>query len=209
MHKNKWKICIENHISYIKLSEKTRAKYYKETDKIPKKYIKQGIVFKNGVAHYIDNDEKVVKNSKKAGLPNMMKINGQDIWSGLNPHIRNKIASQMHEFYTKHVKEQIIDKGTNFIQIADNQRLIVLFHFYDDLVQIQDIDNNAFIFVKTFLDTITTKRSNKTDDHIKLGLIKDDSPKYIKGIYYDFTESSTRKLEIELVLVDKNYKITI
>lgn len=211
MHKKqqKWTITIPDFISHIKLSEKTRAKYYKQHENIPKKYCKDGIVFsKEGHACNAKTGEKIVKNWKKAGTPNMMKINGQDLWSGLNPFTRNKMAEQLHNFYAKYVKEQLIDKGVTKIPLDNTKRLVILFTLFDPEFENLDNDNNEYILKKTFLDTITRQNKNKKE-HKKLGLIPDDSRKYVLTAPFVSYKGEKREMVIDMILVNSDYKLEI
>lgn len=196
---------IPDYLTHIKLSEARRAKYFTSTDfqnqKIPKKYLKDGIEFdKKGRALNAKTKELIIKNPKTAGTPKYWKISGQDLWSqNLHHSTRAKMNEQLHNHFAKHVIEQIkIEQGTKLIALSPDERLQVHFLFRDKLEQSQDIDNLAVIYVKTFLDTLTQNRNQNQVNIQKTNLIPDDNLRYINYVGYGFEESQQRELVIRL-----------
>ena len=69
-------------IEKIELSKKKRPQYYKGKVKIPKKYKTDDYEFdKNGILINLTTSEKVVKNTRSVGLPNVKTITGQYFWN--------------------------------------------------------------------------------------------------------------------------------
>lgn len=203
--KKEWFVTISDFLTHIKLSEARRAKYFTAIDfknnKIPKKYIKEGVEFdKNGRAINAKTKELIVKNPKTAGTPRYWKINGQDLWSGnLHHSVRAKMNEQLHNHFAKYIIEQIkIEQNTKLIPLTSDERLQIHFLFKDKLEQSQDIDNMAIIYVKTFLDTLT-QSSNKNQTNIqKTNLIPDDNLRYINQVSYRFEQSEQRELLVTI-----------
>jgi hypothetical protein len=200
-----WRVIIKDYLTHVELSKARRAKYYNATDfqndTIPKKYLKDGIEFdKKGRACNAKTKEVIVRNTRTAGTPRYWKINGQDLWSGnLHHATRSKMNEQLHKHFSKAIIEQIqVEQKTSVIPLKPNERVFISFLFKGKVEQSQDIDNLAIIYVKTFVDTMT-QYSNKNQSGIqKLGLIPDDNVKYVRGISYEFEESSERQLEITI-----------
>lgn len=208
-NKKEWKVVIKDYLTHVELSRARRAKFYTKEDlaleKIPKKYIKQGIEFnKKGRAILISTKEEIIKNTRTKGTPKYWKISGQDLWSGNMHHsTRSKMNEQLHKHFCKFIIEQIQNKGTKIINLTEEERLFICFKFRDKVEQSQDIDNLSIIYVKTFIDSLTQK-SNKNQNNIeKTGLIPDDNVKYIKGVSYEFEESSERVMEVTIKIVSK------
>lgn len=173
------KITIPDFITHFKISEKRRAKYFKEEDVLPKKY-----------SHLKEYDSKgrlldetgtpVIKNSRTAGKPRLQKINGQAIYSGMNPHLRSKMMDQMHEFFNGHIDK--LDPVTEF-------PICVALTFSDSSGEtLPDVDNQSWIYVKAILDCMQHS-----------GIIPNDSPEYVScySVQMD-KESDTRMMTIEI-----------
>lgn len=139
------KIEIPEYITHIKLSNSRKAKYYKMTDKIPKKHKNLHI---DNMGFYRDSlNRKVIKNSNTVGTPNIKAINGQDFYSGfLNPMIRAKIVSIMKSFFIDALKEIPPLKSSDF-PIAFELEL----HTTKNMLF--DIDNK-WIYTKVILDSL-------------------------------------------------------
>jgi len=180
---------IPHFIEYIKLSEKRRAVYYKEGNRIPKKYQNEHYYFgKDGILRNVETNERIIKNTRTAGKPNMKKINSQYFWSGSNPHIRRKIKRDMSNYllgYIKHipsVRNKQYPIGVNFI-------------LYDTIDGENDLDNFVYIWFKVVLDTLTAKEM----DHKPV--IIDDSRKYLQKLGIEFVEidkHEDRKLVVQI-----------
>jgi len=180
---------IPKFIEYIELSKKRRAVYYKLGGRIPKKYVSDDYAYtKNGILYNIETGEKIIKNTRTVGKPNLKKINSQYFWSGSNPHIRRKMKRDMSLFilnYIKHVPPVRLKQypiGVNLI-------------LHDTINGENDLDNFVYIWFKVLLDVLTAKEM----DHKPI--IIDDSRKYLRKLGIEFIpikEHNDRKLTIQI-----------
>ena len=205
----KWTIDIPDYIKSIQLSKERRTKYYTIKEKIPKKY--NNYKFKN--VYLVDeNGNKIVKNVKTAGTPKFWKINSQAIWSGnLHQFSRAKVSKELHSYFAEHITNSLIkNQKLTKIDVKENERLMFFFTFYgNEEINKSDLDNKAYIYVKTGIDTFTTPNSTNINqkDVIKLSLIEDDSLTFINCIGYNFIQSNFEKLEINIYLCTKDFNI--
>lgn len=101
-----YELDIDSFIEKIKLSEKRRPQYFKGITKYPKKYRSEDYeIDKNGILIHVETGEKVIKNIRTVGTPNVKMITGQYFWTGAHPHIRRKIKREMSEFFYKYMKD--------------------------------------------------------------------------------------------------------
>ncbi len=166
---------IPRFIEHVELSKKRRAVYYKRTNRIPKKYMDKSLYMfgKNDILYDVRTGEKVIKNSRSVGKPNMKKINSQYFWSGSNPHIRRKIKRDMSLFMLNYIK-RIPPVRTNQYPIGIN------FILYDTINGENDLDNFVYIWFKVVLDVLTAKEM----DHKPI--IIDDSREYVRKLGIEF-----------------------
>jgi hypothetical protein len=117
--------------------------------KIPKKYQNTDYIFnKEKILINALTKEKVVKNSKTAGKERKIKISGQDIWTGINCHLRSKMAKDLKHFFYDAIKH------IDFIG-EENYPIGVYMEFYDKIEDCADIDNLQFIYRKTLHDALS------------------------------------------------------
>ncbi len=206
----KWKIEIPDYIKSIQLSKGRRAKYYTVQEKIPKKYS----VYKFNKEGYLIDEKgtKIVKNTKTAGTPKYWKINSQAIWSGnLHQFSRAKVSKELHEYFASHITNSLIkNQKLTKIEVKEDERLMFLFTFYgNEEINKSDLDNKAYIYVKTGIDTFTTPNLNNINQKgvVKLSLIEDDSLRYINCLGYNFIQDNFEKLEINIYLCTKDFNI--
>ena len=114
-----------------------------------------------------------------------LKINGQRLYSGLNPHVRSSIVKQMHDYVRCYIKDQLKGKNLKSLGLL---RIRLEFHApinYGDVRMYKgevkwkepkkdylakwDVDN-MWIWGKIFNDTLTEE-----------GFINDDSASYVKA----------------------------
>jgi hypothetical protein len=111
----------------------------------------------------IDKNEKVIKNSKSAGKPRMLRINGQKLHMlTLQPYERSKILHKLKGIFAAAV--------SNLPSIKDKPLIIMgeLRDTYYDMLNLDlagnirknastdwDVDNRLLFYNKTFLDVLT------------------------------------------------------
>ena len=191
MNKDKYhhSIDVVAFIEEIELSKKRRAKYYDKKSKIPNKYKKKDYDFdKNGILVHIESGQKIIKNTRTIGTPNVKKINGQYFWSGAHPHIRRKIKREMSIFFYEHMKD--------IPTIQEHQYPIgIRIDLYDNVNQGSDLDNFIYLYRKVIHDVLVA------DDMEHDPIIIDDSKKYIQDIptkFYPIEDHDKRRLHIEI-----------
>lgn len=159
----------------VKLSDARRKKYYvlepNKIIKLPLKYqdtqkfdflpIKRT---KGKVMMLCDLTTKkpIVANPIAEGTPKIIRINFQMIWNNqISEHSRNIIALA--------VKESFKVELTKVVPIVGDYPIKTSFivHSKDEK---QDVDNLTILYIKTFHDTL-----------VDLGIIPDDTLKYLKG----------------------------
>lgn len=159
---------IPEFIVRVKTSEARRAKYYKPSDKIPKKY--QGTNFefrefkvgKRKVKHLtqIDTRERVIANPRSAGTAGYINLSGNMFMSGFTkPVTRSKMVNGLKDFYKRLLKNKISKLATFPLRIEWDVYTVTDHRF--------DMSNLSFYY-KYFEDTL-----------VDLGVIPDDSHEYI------------------------------
>jgi len=209
---NKYTAVIKDYPTEIQVSAKKRATYWYVGDDVPKKYNdKTKFDFsKDGVLMDLVSCEKVVKNSKTAGLPRMLTINAQKIYVGIHHSVRSKIVESLHSIFYEEFKKQFPAS----IDTKDKKILIGL-HFYDIYSRkLPDLDNLANLFVKCGIDCLTSvnnpNQSKMSGYTHKLGIIPDDSLLYVSHILYEYTsvkEVKDRKLEFSIYQVSEDFTV--
>lgn len=157
---------------------------------------------KIGWIYHTKDDQKVIRNKKSAGKPNMLKISGQSIWNeSVSRWTRNNLKKFLTDYFTPFIVRQLPEK-------IESQRPNIYYHFefifyipvsLRGYSKIQDIDNHAYPYVKGFMDTITL-----------LKLIPDDSAQYFRGYYPRYVECMTeeeRRLEVKIHFCANNENI--
>lgn len=211
MSTEKFNIIFKLYPEEMKLSEKKREIWIHQSEgpNIPKGIAKE--INTKGAAgnYYFDHqgwvidrrtEEKVVRNIRTAGKPNMQKISGQSIWSGeVSRFARNKLKIFLTEYFTpaivRHWPEKIFttaDKSFHF-------EFIFYFPLQLRNMTAQDIDNHSYPYTKAFMDTL-----------VNLSIIKDDSPAYYRGFYCRYVDIPTeedRRLEVKLHFCENNQRL--
>lgn len=180
---------IPDYIEKIQLSKSRRPKYYQRGNNIPKKYRDERFFNFNGkgVLVNVQTEERIIANPIAAGTPKVKRINGQDIWSGMDHHLRSKIARELKAYFKdKYKKLKVPYLRRNMYPIG------VCMDFYKPLGQADwDIDNHALIYRKCSLDALK-------------GYIEDDSVLYLREIptrYYPIDVGETTKLVLTIYKV--------
>ena len=180
---------INNFIEEIELSKRRRPQYYRENARIPKKYLGESYFFdKNGILTEIESGERVIKNSRSVGTPNVKRINGQYFWTGANPHIRRKIKREMAEFFLRYM-HAIPTVGSTQYPIG------VRIDLHDVVNKGSDLDNFIYLYRKVLHDVLTA------NDMSHRAIIIDDSKEYIQDIptrFHPIEDHDARKLHIEI-----------
>jgi hypothetical protein len=202
---------IPNYIKKIPISRSGRIKYYKKLDNIPKKYKNDHYIFKGNYLVDKDSGEKIIKR-KPSGKPREQKISGQDIWRGINYHMRSKVASELKKYFYSYLSN---------VPVLDDELiypLSVRLDFYDHINEGEDIDNMAFMYRKCLHDSLCgnvsfQKVENGTDKSGKPTYmlvpdretfppkIIDDRKEYIQDIptrFFPINEDETPKIVIEV-----------
>lgn len=179
------RIVIDNYIEYIELSKHRRPVYYKENDKIPKKYLDgEKYCFVKNVLVDFKTKEKVIKNTRSVGTPKRKKISGQDIWMGMHYALRAKIAKELKLYLKRQFKKLELQPIK-----AEDYPISIQLDFYKPIGEANwDIDNHALIYRKCILDALK-------DDYIK-----DDSVQFVRGIpsFYIPCKKEDQKLIITI-----------
>jgi len=180
---------IPDYIQRIQLSKSRRPKYYQRGVNIPKRYKDERLFnFNNkGVLVNVQTEERILANPRAAGTPREKRINGQDVWSGMDHHLRSKIARELKAYFKdKYKKARIAPLRRNMYPIG------VCMDFYKPLGEADwDLDNHALIYRKCSLDALK-------------GLIEDDSVLYVREIptrYYPIDQEESTKLVITIYKV--------
>lgn len=163
-----------NYPSDIQLSKSRKPVFYKQNEKIPKKYLKC-CEFKGGFLIDKETNQKVIKNKATLNKARYWKINFNDLWSGnVSRFTRAKTKRLLEEYYR-----------TNDINVPYqlNGEIFVEFIFYTESKQ--DVDNKSFIYIKAFFDYLQ-----------KSGYFKDDN--VISGYSVKAIKSDEQKLMINV-----------
>lgn len=211
MNTEKFNLIFKQYPEEMKLSNEKRTIYlhFSEGDRLPKN-IRNSLHSKDfnghdsvgalpGLSYYVGDDgwifnkagEKVIRNARTAGKPNMKKISGQAIWSGsINMYARNNmkkfLTGYFSPFITRTLPYKLVTPAGYYFHFE--------FIFYVPIVMrnwaIQDLDNHAFPYIKAFMDTLTL-----------LEVIPDDDARYFRGYYPRYVncqDEEQRRLEIKI-----------
>lgn len=139
---------IPNYIKRVPLSKSSRAKYYTQGDKIPKKYSSDQYIFKGKYLINKDTKDRVVKRAA-SGTAKMHTIRGQEIWRGINYHIRSKVASELK----KYLYEQTSEVPSLMDELI--YPLSIRIDFYDNVYEGEDLDNMVYFYRKSLHDALS------------------------------------------------------
>lgn len=185
-------IIIDQFIDRVLLSKKRRSVYYNVKQTIPDrvhKKLESGdySTAKDGTVIDVKTGLKVLKNVQTAGKEKYMKIAGQDLWVGIDHHLRSKLAREMKIFFYDYIRDikPIINIKDYPIGVG-----IEIMDAYDD----GDIDNMEHIYRKVLHDAlcgniefIKGDDGKFTPDRKKYRpIIIDDSKQYIQEIWTKF-----------------------
>jgi len=151
---------------YIK-SKKTNPKYWlwKDREKLPLKYksiLKSTPIIVLGKMYCSDNqNNRLLKNTNKAGKPNTWMLNGQDLYSGiLDWRLRKNVAEYYHNYFRKYIKEQLTT-----IRIPSGKYLSISCDIYEIKRGNMPDVSNMWLLEKFFEDALQEE-----------GIIEDDCP---------------------------------
>ena len=156
-------VTIPQYITHVQLAKARKAKYFKKGTATAKKraakykhkmytWNKQGFLV-------TPSGERVVANSKSAGTPRFLKINGQQLYSGnMNAMVRSKVVNEIKDFMATYVKD--IEPMSVPIRVESD--------LYAPLAAKNwDLDNQ-WIYHKCFLDAL-----------VNAGVIPDDNVMFV------------------------------
>jgi hypothetical protein len=192
------KIVIPNFAREIKVSNNRRASYYKEGEKIPKKYQNKFYTFLpyKGKMILFDNKTKcpVIKNPNTAGTPKFTTIAGNDLW---NTHrVGNyieKIKLSLQIYFWDVIKHFKLEN----LNIESYLPMRITFDFYT-YKETQDLDNLALFYQKSFADAIQDKVYPEEKRWIK----KDDV-KTIKSYVINHHDVESKEKEQLIITITK------
>lgn len=181
----------------IQKSAKRREIWYhiSEGKKLPKYLQKPDYlhytVDKDGWIIKLETGEKLVRNYKTAGKPNMKRINGQSIWDGdVSRYERNDLKKFLSDYFIPNINRQLPE------HLFTAKYIHVEFIFYVVEAE-QDIDNHGYPYIKAFMDALQTSER-----------IVNDSPVYIRGYYCRYVVvKDDRRLEIKIHFCENSQRI--
>ena len=167
-----WRVICPYENTFV-LSKAQKPKYWKFKDlaKVPKKYqhdlSTEALVIGNTLYAKTFNNERIIKNTKSLGKPKLWVLNGQSLYSGnLHPLIRAKIRDHYHKLFRDCIK----DSKLAVIDIPQGLALKVSVDIYElNKGHLPDA-LNLWPLIKWFEDSL-----------VELGVIPDDSPKYVRS----------------------------
>lgn len=168
------------------LSKKRNPVYYKNTDKIPKKYKNVNYSFIQGIL--VDNNtlQKVVKNTRTVGKPRYYIINGQDLYNDKFQKIaRNNLINKLHDY----VKELI--KDCPKLDKLENERFELHLYWYINKDYKGPDYDNLWIMEKVINDCLHKEK-------IGIKAIKEDNHHYMRGGYKGYRYRETEGFKIEI-----------
>jgi hypothetical protein len=201
------KVEIPKYLKKIVLSKARREKHFElgKGKAPPKKYTKNSRyewkrcqVGKRQTSKLVDTETKkfVVANPIAAGTPKFQRINGQDLYAGnLSVHTRNKIFTELKEFFIDFIKD---------IKEIKNTPVKIHLEVHDEIIEctsLWDLDNRAYPYKKAFQDTLT---GNRGKYEVKL---EDDNILFVTNISTQFVpvdNTEDRKLVYLIYKEDDN-----
>lgn len=191
-----YQVIIPEWENYYTKSKKTKVKYwlYKDKEKLPLKYreiIASRPVIVLGKAYCCgENLERFIKNTKKAGTPNIWILNGQDLYSGIMHHtVRKKVAGYFHAYFSNFIKAQL-----DPIELAEGEYLSISCDIYEIKRGNMPDASNMWILEKFFEDALQD-----------CGIIEDDGPNVVlesgRKRYHWVKEEKERKLVFNINII--------
>lgn len=194
-----FKLEINNFSEYIKKANSVRPiPYIKDRSRLPIKYSDEELFEWRKIKYrgkYIearfdrneaDNKKFLISNSKSAGKPRLVKVNGQDIYNQSGSSFgRSFTRNILHDFFKEYIKENNLKP----IDDIDKYPLYIWMKFYLHDMGRRNIDNdNKWVWEKFFQDSLT-----------EAGIIPDDNNQYIndnRKTTYFIPEGEPQKLVI-------------
>lgn len=201
-------VVIDEFIDKVLISKKRRNQYYRveEITKLPKKYQTPEYGYSaDGYIVHLETKKRIVKNPIAAGKPRYWTISGQDLWSGMDPHLRSKVGHAMKVYFYEKIKH--FTPITNLNEYPIGVRIIIW-----DIDNGGDLDNMIYIYRKTIHDALCGnvefvpitdggKVKYKPDYDKFPPILIDDSKKYINDLHSKFVainDHNRRKMIIQL-----------
>jgi Holliday junction resolvase RusA-like endonuclease len=181
MQKLLYEISIADFPTEIQISNKQRARYFKEgrkTPKMPKKYQTSDYQFnKKGIL--VDKvGTPMIANPNVVGKPRIMKINGQGLYNAqITKFTRAKVMAYLKDFFRIHVQK--IPEFHDFPLIMEGE---VFRPYTNARGGAWDVDNFSVFYIKAFQDALTEG-----------GIIPDDNRRFIsKPLSFLYTPGDDR-----------------
>lgn len=177
---------IDDYIEYVTLSKKRKIKYYKKGNQIPKKYLdtRKYNFDTKGILVDVKTGEKIISNPKTANKPRIKKISGQDIWVGINYHLRSKIAKEVKNYF------KVAFKNIKPLENKDYP-IGVCIDFYKPIGDGDyDLDNLALIYRKCCHDALK-------------GIIENDTVTYLRSMPTNFIPISNNQKRRMIITIFK------
>lgn len=163
-----YRVEIPNYIRKVQTAKPKKTQYYKFSDIIPKKYDNPRYVMKSKFLFDTETKERVIKRMT-TGKPREHPIRGQEIWRGMDYHLRSKIASELK----KYMYDQIKDMPPLNDELI--YPLSIRIDFYDNVDEGEDIDNMVYFYRKCTHDALC---GNVSFDKVDAGTDKKGKPVY-------------------------------
>lgn len=169
-----YRIEIPNYITHIELTKKRRPVY---------------------------KEDGTLKNARTVNKPRVKKINGQDLWVTIDPHLRSKIAKELKKYFYEFIRE---------MPEIEEYPLKVLMEFHQPAGD-YDIDNLSLWYRKCFHDAlagnveyipanINGKVSYYPDRFKYPAKIIDDNVNYISEFTSRFVEAEPENNKLIIVI---------
>lgn len=179
-------IIVDEYLTHVQLSKSRKAKYYRKGQKIPQKYSK----FKsyNHKGYLIGADgEPIIANPGVVNTPRMLKINGQQLYSGnMNPMVRSKVVNVLKEFMSNCIPDGL-ELGFPVRVESDLYAPLAAKNW--------DLDNQ-WIYHKCFLDALVAK-----------GCLPDDNIMFVTQApafrYFPCDHKEDRKIVYRIIPEDR------
>jgi len=189
-----WRVTCEYRDLYV-LKKNSKQQYYTTKDKIPK-YIQKQLsteYLSLGKKIYLLDKEgnRIIKNSNKLNKAEYFKLNGQKLYNGtLHPLVRKSITNLYHEYF----KTAIINAGLTKLELPEGKSFKIAVNIYVvESSKLPDVDN-LWPLEKWFTDSL-----------VELGIIEDDSPKFVRSngekTYVWLNEGETNYLEFIITTI--------
>lgn len=171
MGSREWKVDIPEWEYAYQKSAKTAPKYWewKDRDKLPLKHVdrlsKSPLIAGRKTFCCDVEGERFLKNTKRAGKPNVWVLNGQDLYNAtLNWRLRKTIAKYYHGYFSEFISSQIEAP----IVLTGEEKLSISCDIYEIKRSPMPDISNMWLLEKFFEDALQ-----------ELGTIPDDNPDYV------------------------------